>query len=443
MSCARLLATLGLALWFWTLAGCVSLPAGPAAPGAAPADGDGYIIVAVADLPEARPGVGAAVRGGYFSIGYAASGSALAQAEALAAEHGLLEVKSWTIEALRWRCMLYRLPDSAARAALLKRLAADPRVQLAQPLNNFETLASPADSPPSYNDPYLLLQTGFAAIDAAGAQRLSRGEGVTVAIIDSHVDTTHPDLLGRVASRRDFVGRSTAGDTHGTQVAGVIAAVANNGVGIAGVAPSARLLALRSCWAETPGRPARCNSFTLALGLAAAMAAGADIVNLSLGGPDDPLLAALTRRAMELGIVIVAALPASGQREGFPSALPGVLVVAASETGASPPDVLAAPGRQVLTLAAGGGYDYATGSSMASAHAAGALALLRARNRQLVSAELASLLTGGVGQPIDVCRALLKASPGLPPARCGTKPAALASPGPSAAGGPVRLPARP
>ncbi len=443
MSCARLVLVFSLALWAWTLVGCGALPAGSAAPGAASVSGDDYIIVAVADRPEARPGVGAAVRGGYFSVGYAASGQALAQAEALAAEHGLLEVKSWTIEALRWRCMLYRLPASAARDSLLQRLASDPRVQLAQPLNSFETLASPGDSPPGYNDPYLLLQAGFAAIDAPGAQRLSRGEGVTVAVIDSHVDSTHPDLLGRVAKGRDFVGRGTAGDTHGTQVAGVIAAVANNGVGIAGVAPSARLLALRSCWAEAPGRPARCNSFTLALGLAAAMAAGADIVNLSLGGPDDPLLAALTRRAMDLGIVIVAALPASGRREGFPSALPGVLVVAASEAGSSPKDVLAAPGRQVLTLAAGGGYGYATGSSMASAHAAGALALLRARNRQLGAAELASLLAGDAGQPIDACRALLKASPGLPLARCGTRPTAPISQGPSAEGRPDQWPARP
>ena len=439
MRVPRWLLTLALAALAAALAGCAALPAGSATPGAAAVAGDDFIVVALADAPEVRPTTGAAVRGGYRGAGYAASSRALAQADAVAAEHGLVEVRSWTITALQWRCLLFRLPAGAERDAVLQRLTADPRVQLAQPLNHFETLATPAERPPRYNDPYLMLQTGFAAIDAAGAQRVSRGEGVTVAVIDSHIDTTHPDLQGRIATRRDFVGRSTASDTHGTEVAGVIAAVANNGLGIAGVAPAARLLALRRCWSEAAGRPARCNSFTLAQGLAAAMAGGADIVNLSLAGPDDPLLAALASRAMAQGIVVVAALPASGRREGFPSALPGVLVVGASETGPTPADVLTAPGRQVLTLAAGGGYDFASGSSMASAHAAGALALLRARTRQLDAAQLA----GSAGQPIDACRALGRLSPGLPPAACGARPAAPTPPGPSAAGWPARAPARP
>ncbi len=411
---------------------------------------------ALADRAQVQARPGAAARGGYAgAAGYAASGSALADAQTLATRHGLVEVKAWTIQALDWRCMLYRLPPGAARDDVLQRLAADPRVTLAQPLNTFETLApgtagaAPPASlpvparPPRYNDPYLPLQTGFATIDAGGAQTGSRGDGVTVAVIDTQVDAAHPDLQGRIAARRDFAGPAAAGETHGTAVAGVIAAVADNGIGIAGVAPAARLVALRSCWGGGAQAPARCNSFTLAQGLAAAMAEGADVINLSLAGPDDPLLAALARQAMARGTILVAALPASGRRQGFPSALPGVLVAATSEDGAAPPDVLAAPGRQVLSLAPGGGYDYASGSSMASAHLAGAAALLLARQRPLDAARLTQLLAGSAGQAIDACRALAQISPAAQAAACAARPPGPPRPGPSAAGWPVPAPARP
>lgn len=443
-ACPRtLLTVVTLAL---ALAGCASLPPGSIDTAAAAVSGTQYVIVAVADAPGARATAGAAVRGGYgLGAGYAASANALADAAGVAASHGLVQVKAWTIQALNWRCMLYRLPEGIAQDAALRRLAADARVRLAQPLNDYETLATPAVTKPrsGYNDPYLALQTGFAAIDAAGAQRQTRGEGVTVAVIDTYVDVNHPELQGRIDGTRDFVGRPSAGEAHGTEVAGIIAAAANNGVGIAGVAPAARLLALRSCWAPGAGLPGRCNSFTLAQGLAAALAAGADVINLSLAGPADPLLEALARQAIARGTVIVAALPASGRREGFPSAVPGVLAVAASEGGVPPDGVLTAPGRQVLTLTTGGGYDYADGSSMASAHVSGVAALLRSRDRQLDSARLALLLPGLPGQPVDACRALLRVSPRLPAAECGATPAGPPPPGPSAAGWPAPAPGRP
>jgi subtilisin family serine protease len=425
-------------------AGCAALPIGSTDAAAAAVTGDDYIIVAVDERPEARARPGAAARGAYAGgAGYAAGSAALDAAAALAAEHRLVEVKAWTIQALNWRCMLYRVPGAAQRTAVLQRLTSDERVRLAQPLQSFQTLATPVPPGPHYNDPYLPLQAGFAAIDAGGAQRRASGLGVTVAVIDTLVDVDHPDLQGRVAMSRDFVGRSSAGESHGTEVAGVIAAVANNRLGIAGVAPGSRLLALRSCWAGEGGEPARCNSFTLAQGLVAAVAEGADVINLSLAGPSDPLLEALTRQAMLRGVVVVAALPASGRREGFPSALPGVLTAASSEDGAAPAGVLPAPGRQVLTLAAGGGYDFVNGSSMASAHLSGAVALLRSRDRHLDSTRLAELLAAEPGQPIDACRALQRLSRDPTDRPCVARPAARPDPDSSAARWPVQAPARP
>jgi hypothetical protein len=409
--CSGLLAMLGACANIAAL----KPPVTPA--GAAAITGSDLIVVAVVDSPELRPAPGSAARAAGYNraAGYAGGGRALALADSVATQHGLTEIKAWTIPTLDWRCMLYRLPAGTARGPLLAQLAADPRVALAQPLNTFETLTdtrpaapnTPTPQASAYNDPYLSLQDGFFAIDAAGAQRVTRGDGTQVAVIDTGIDLKHPDLQGRVALVRDFVGNPAPGERHGTEVAGVIAAAANNGVGIVGVAPGTQLLSLRSCWATGTGsEPARCNSFTLAQGLVAAMAAGADIINLSLGGPRDPLLERLVQQALDRGTVVVGAVPGSGRREGFPTGMPGVLAVAMSEDGAPARGQLAAPGRRILTLAPGGGYDYATGSSLATAHVSGTAALLRSVNHRLDGAELQRLLGGDTARPIDACRAL-------------------------------------
>ena len=422
------LAALQVAALVSLLSACASTPH-PVPASAAPDDGQ-MLIVAVQDSPEARPAVGATPRLRYAgAAAYAGSTPALALAADLAREHGLTEEGAWTIAALQWRCMLYRLVPGADRAALLTRLARDPRVQLAQPLNSFETLtgalapegAAPGAGTgtgaagPLYDDPYLDLQRGFATIQAGPAQRFSRGEGVRVALIDTAVDSQHPDLAGRIAKQRDFGGgahlAAAGGEAHGTQMAGVIAAVANNRLGIAGVAPQARLLAYRACWPAPGGATSHCNSFTLAQALGAAIADGSDIINLSLGGPADPLLARLLEQAIAGGAIVVAALPPGGRAGGFPVGVRGVLAVASSDEEGSGPRAafaLSAPGADILTLAPSGGYGYATGSSMAAAHVSGAVALLRALRPGLRGALAQEWLAGAAGGPIDLCRALRK-----------------------------------
>jgi subtilisin family serine protease len=384
--------------------------AGPTKTAAGPRS-DPLIIVAVAEGASTRAAVGAAARADYRRAGgYNGTDAALDMLAAIAAEHHLAEVDAWTIPTLNWRCALLQPAAGADAAALLERLARDPRVALAQPLNDFQTLAEPG----AYNDPYLSLQTGFASIDAAGAQRASRGDGVTVALIDTGLDPQHPDLLGRTATGRDFAGHApeAGSERHGTEVAGIIAASANNGIGIVGVAPGVRLLPLRACWGGGAGQAARCNSFTLARALAAALADKPDVINLSLAGPRDPLLERLLAQALARGIVVVGAVPPGGLRDGFPSAMPGVLAVASAEDSITTPGVLAAPGRRVLTLAPGGGYDYASGSSMAAAHVTGVVALLRALDHKLDGPALQALLAGH-SATVDACVALQRLRPGL------------------------------
>jgi subtilisin family serine protease len=388
------------------LAACTTAPTLPPARGNA---GDAQLlIVAIADTPEPLPGAGSVPRADYRrASGYAGGTRAQAVADDIAADHMLAQQAVWTITSLQLRCMLYRVPADVDRSAVLARLQTDPRIALAQPLNRFDTYATPT----AYNDPLIGLQRGFAVLDAAGAQQWASGEGVRVAVIDSGVDSAHPDLQGRIAGQRDFAVAMPAardGDVHGTQVAGLIAAGANNGVGIVGIAPRARLLTYRACWAAggaaggSPGA-SRCDSFSLAQALGAAIADGADIINLSLGGPADPLLARLATRAIERGSIVVGAMPPSGLRDGFPAGVPGVVMVASSDDGMPAPGVLAAPGRAILTLAPGGHYDYASGSSLAAAQVSGALALLRSLQPGLRGdAALAGLAGPGVAMPAGV-----------------------------------------
>jgi len=355
---------------------------------------------------------------------YAVSDAARATAKALERSYGLAPLREWPIVPLRVDCLVLRLGAHADRDDVLRRLAQDRRVRLAEPLQKFSTLATtnavlsvvPHSPSLSYNDPYLGLQWGFAALDAARAQRWSQGHNVTVAIIDTGVDIDHPDLAGRIDLVRNFVDndmRAFRTDRHGTLVAGIIAAVANNRTGIVGISPAARLDVLKACEPLGAGQLAsRCDSFTLALALSTAIQAHAQIVNLSLSGPADPLLRELVQDGERRGMIFVGAVPPGTDLAGFPVGIPGVIAVQSSESGWQPETVLPAPGQDVLSLAPGGHYDFATGSSFAAAHISGALALLRAAAPRASSQLLSSSLrrsrnrTPKRGESVDVCTAL-------------------------------------
>ena len=370
------------------------------------------IVVTVADRPDPAPAVGATPRGYAGLVDYSGGERAVATAARLARDHGLREVSSWPIDLLRVRCLVFELPDDVGRDEVIARLAQDRRVRLVQPLQAFETLtASSTPDVPAYNDPYVGLQHAFSTIEGAAAQRWSRGDGVRVAIIDAGVDGEHPDLAGRIAVQRDFVEptRSTPrAERHGTEVAGAMAASANNHVGIVGVAPEARLHAYRACWTTTAGR-AGCNSFTLALALGAAIAADVRVINLSLGGPRDPLLEQLVDEALDRGIVVVGAVPPDGSMAGFPLAIRGVVAVTVAGEHPPPDGVLAAPGRDILTLQPGGSFDYASGSSLAAAQVSGAVALLVSLRPRLDRSALVALLarSRGIDGVISACRAIV------------------------------------
>lgn len=354
---------------------------------AATPDNPRDIVLAIAN-PLAPPPMhaGSNLLGYAASKHYAASQHAVSTMDALAREYGLREVAAWPIKPLGLYCAVLEPPPGVSRDKLIATLAQDARVQLAQSLQNFTVYSSdPAEKSAEvhqYNDPYVALQRGFIATSAAAAQRYTSGHGVNIAVVDTGVDAMHPDLQGRIQSTLDLVdtdARASSRDHHGTEVAGIIVADRNNHLGIVGMAPEATLSVYKACWYPQEadgGGIAHCNSFTLAKALAAVIDTPTRIVNLSLGGPPDPLLHRLLLQLLDQGRIVVTAMPPSGHLDGFPDGTPGVIVVRTSATTPAPPGVLSAPGDDILTTQPNGGYDFTSGSSMAAAHVSGIVALL-------------------------------------------------------------------
>jgi subtilisin family serine protease len=334
------------------------------------------IVVAFTNEPRSAPGPAGSTARRYTGDGYRVSQSAERQAAQVAAEYSLREIASWPIRELAMHCVVYEIVSGRPAADVLAALAHDRRVVLAQPLNEFHTLTAPSSGASPYDDPLYDLQTNLPALGIAEAHRRAQGAGVRVALIDTAVDARHPDLAGRIARSRSFIGtnRGSGGSQrHGTAMAGIIAAVANNHIGIVGIAPLAQLEVFEACWQLEPDSDAAsCNTFTLAKALAAALESGVPLVNLSVAGPADALLSALVETGLKRGVVFVGAVDAGS---GFPVGVPGVIGAAGSES-AVPPGALAAPARHVLTLRPDAQYDFESGSSVATAEITAVIALL-------------------------------------------------------------------
>jgi hypothetical protein len=371
--------------------------AGPAPVAESAMDASRDIVLAVANpIDPPATHAGSSLLGYTPSGNYGAGQRAASILAALKESYGTREITGWPIKALDLYCIVMEPPPGMSREALLAALAKDSRVQLAQPLQDFSVFADDTNTAHRYNDPYVNLQRGFVETDAAVAHRLSQGAGVHIAVIDTGVDMMHPDLQGSIGEARNLVDANVSaftGDSHGTEVAGIIAALGDNHKGIVGMAPKAVLNIYKACWyTDTPSTGAHCNTFTLAKALAAVIDTNARVVNLSLGGPEDQLLGKLLAELLRQGRIVVAAMPPQGSVNGFPSNEPGVIVVRVSNSSTAPPGVLSAPGNDILTTQPGDGYDFASGSSMAAAHVSGIVALLLSLSPKLEAQTVHDLL---------------------------------------------------
>ncbi|MED4754643.1 S8 family serine peptidase [Brevibacillus choshinensis] len=299
--------------------------------------------------------------------------------------------------------MLIRLQKTSDEQAL-QSLATDPNVEYIEP--NIRMYATA-----SIEDPYYSEQWGLEQIQAPAAWEAANGDaGVTVAVIDTGVDYTHPDLKGRVDTANDYDYVNNDRDAkddegHGTHVAGIIAAKLNSH-GIAGVAGdrNVKILALKALDRDGEG-----NMYDVATAIMDAADLGADVINLSLGAELEDGVESAPRTitdavqyAINKGSLVVAAAgnDAANADRYIPASIPGVVTVSAvgtdlrlatfSNYGSSVD--LAAPGVDILSTYPGGRYAYMSGTSQATPFVSGVAALLKASEPALSVNELTNRL---------------------------------------------------
>jgi len=300
--------------------------------------------------------------------------------DAVGQTHGLQLLERSTLDLLGIRLVRYRVLNNRPLAAALTALQGDPRV-LGPHLNYYyRHLQGGAD--PSNG-----LQYALVKLDVARAQVFARGGGTLIAVIDSGVDQTHPDLSDSVVEV--FSGVAVAGnDPHGTELSGIISA---HGI-VRGVAPEAKLLDVR-VFAGERGRQSTATTFNLVRGIDWALSRRARVLNMSFAGPSDPLLEASIKAASAKGAITVAAAGNGGPQAApaYPAAYPGVIAVTAIDVAdrlyalANRGNYItvAAPGVDVLTPSANHAHQIVSGTSYAAAHVSGIVAMMIERNPAL------------------------------------------------------------
>lgn len=373
------------------------------------ADGENGQVMVMLRMPPPHYQPNGAYQGAYG--GEEGRGARMRIANRLAKTYGLSVVTEWPMPRLGVHCFVMESQSGVSAEDLAARLSKESNVSWSEPMHIY-------DAQNSGPDPLLQAQPALSAWNLNDLHRAATGRNVQVAVIDSAIDPAHPDLAGQIALTRNFLQTPprAGGETHGTGVAGVIAAREGNGVGIAGIAPDARLLSLRAC-SQDNANATSCDTLSVARALDFALGRNAQVVNLSFSGPPDLLLSRLLDLALARGMFVVAAYNRGHDKGGFPASYPGVIAV---NDAAAPKGAFQAPGRDIPTSEPGGKWGVVNGSSFAAAHVSGLLALVRQRDPAARGA--ATLVIGGTAGTIDACATLLK----TPSPQCGTQKDVLA-----------------
>jgi subtilisin family serine protease len=313
-----------------------------------------------------------------------------AQSIALAQRHRLTRVESQNFPLIGSTMFRWRIPDRRSIDTVTRQLMASGNVKSVQRNYRF-TLQQDASAA---NDPG---QYAIGKLHLREAHALATGLDIKIAVIDSGIDVTHPELVGAIAGTYDALRSTEGAHTHGTGIAGAIVAK----VRLMGSAPAARLLAIRSFGATAAG--AESTSFVVLKSLNYAVEQGAQIINMSFAGPKDPLLERGLAAAAARGIVLIAAAGNAGPKSPplYPAADRSVIAVSATDSAdklfaaanRGSYIAVAAPGVDLLLPAPEEKYQIASGTSFAAAYVSGLAALILERNPGIPSAAVRKILT--------------------------------------------------
>lgn len=360
---------------------------------------DRIILVTYADSHINRISVGSISQQYYRRRGkYDSSTWSKRVASDIEREYQLKILSQWPIKEIGEHCVVYLIGENHSMNEIISSLSKDNRIGNVQSMGTFTIMAN------NFTDTYYRLQSNIHGINLDKIHDQTTGKNISIAIVDTGVDAKHPDLEGQIQVHKDFVTQKPtdlAADIHGTAVAGVIAAKANNGQGIVGIAPDSRITSLKACWQLKQGNiDAICNTFTLALAINSAIEMKVNILNLSLTGPHDPLLARLIQKAVQEGIIVIASeADKDDSKSGFPAQQSGVIGVRSIKNHSLHSTLksnlifsVSAPGDEILTTLPNGTYDFVSGNSLATAHVSGLVALLLQKNDKLSNQDIFNFL---------------------------------------------------
>jgi hypothetical protein len=322
---------------------------------------------------------------------------------AFAADHNSTVVDYFRLPGLNAHVFLMSLRDTAQFGQRFNKMAQDPRPLWVQPNPAFATTPSRKLSSTDPK-PNIGLQYALAQVHIEPVLDVTRGGGVPVAMVDSGVAVAHESLadasitvLDVIAKPNEVLTEATP-EGHGTAIASIIVGHGQ----LQGIAPEVDLLAIRAFKETDPkSGAARSSAFYLSKGISAAIDRGARIINLSLTGPQDRLVAHTVEQALMARIAVIAAAgnAGPGAPPAYPAAQSGVIAVTATDNGdhlyrhanRGPYVTLAAPGVDIL-VAKPKGYGYLSGTSMATAYVSGLSALMISRVDDLTPVRLRKLL---------------------------------------------------
>jgi len=314
-----------------------------------------------------------------------------AQADELARRHRLRRISSQNFPLINATIGLFRITDRRSADRASRELATEASVRSVQLNNRFILQEEKAGL--SEGDP---AQYATERLRLPLAHTLSHGANVIVAVIDSGIDTKHPELANSIIETFDALGSGEGPHIHGTGIAGAIVSHSR----LIGSAPLAKLLAIRAFGAASNG--AASTSYVILKSLDFAASHGAQIVNMSFAGPKDNLIGRGIAALAAKGIVMVAAAGNAGAKSPplYPAADANVIAVSATDaqdrlfsaSNRGSYIALAAPGADIFLPAPDQKYQMASGTSFSAAYVSGIAALMLERNPTLKSDGLRAML---------------------------------------------------